>query len=140
MPLALDSREPPPAAVDREVVLPPIRETDLDRLLKLVPTEILLVYTAAVPLAADLGGTGLGVAVFLVGLAVVPLVLYLDGRTTRQPARWPQYVVRMLVFVAWAGSWPFGLWANERDLYWVRSLAVLMVPLVGAFALRDHSS
>jgi len=136
MPLALSRRW---STIVDESTLPPIRETDLDRILKLIPTELLAFYTAAVPVTAEVRWRYFPFILFLAGAALVPLILYLDGRSTRQAARWPQYVVRMLTFVAWANatSWPFAPWASEHDLHWVRSLGVLIVPLVGAFVLRD---
>jgi len=135
MPLAFSRR---PTAIG-ESTLPPIRETDLDRILKLIPTEVLAVYMAAVPMISQTPGRHCPLLLFLGGAALVPLVLYLDGRGTRQAARWPQYVVRMLTFAAWASAmtWPFAPWAFEQDRAWVCSLAVLIVPLVGALVLRD---
>jgi hypothetical protein len=138
MPLALSRRT---SKITRLSPLPPIQETDLDRILKLIPTELLAFYTAAVPVTAAVSWRYFPFVLFLVGAALVPLILYLDGRSTHQAARWPQYVVRTLAFVAWANaiSWPFAPWASEHDVSWVRSLAILLVPLVGALVLRDRS-
>src|SRR6476469_9934201 len=81
---------------------PPIQQTDLDALLKLVPTEVLGFYTAAVAIVPQDGVPAF--ALFLIGLVLVPVVLFLDGRLTKTPARWPQYVVRTLAFVTWANA------------------------------------
>jgi len=136
MPLALAHRRP--ITVDKSA-LPPIRETDLDRILKLIPSELLAFYAAAVPITAEVSWRYFPFVLFIAGIALTPLILYLDGRSTHQGASWPQYIVRVLCFVAWANavSWPFAPWTPERDLNWVRSLGVLVVPLVGAFVLRD---
>ncbi|NVB79115.1 MAG: hypothetical protein HOV81_12010 [Kofleriaceae bacterium] len=132
MPLALHT----PTA--KTVGPPPIRETDLDRILKLIPTEILAFYTAAVPISPQVPWKLFPFALFVTGLVLVPLVLFLDGRNTSQPASPAQYVVRILAFAAWAMaiSWPFSAWSSGEDLNWVRSLAVLIVPLIGALVLR----
>ena len=136
MPLALSHR---PTNVD-DSALPPIRETDLDRILKLIPTETLALYTAAVLVTAGAASRWVPFVLFVAGTACVPLLLYLDGRSTHQAARWPQYVVRTLAFVAWANaaSWPLSPWVSEQGLDWVRSLAVVLVPLVGGWLLRDR--
>lgn len=136
MPLALARTSVPSIAAVVEP--PPIRETDLDRILKLIPTEIIALYTAAVPIAPQVPWRLFPFALFVVCLLLVPVVLFLDGRNTSQPARWPQYVVRTLAFFAWANaiSWPFSPWIVGDDLNWVRSLAVVIVPLIGALLLR----
>lgn len=125
----IEESKPPP---------PPISETDLDRILKMIPTEVLAFYTAAVPIAPQVPWRSFPLVLFLVGLVLVPIVLYLDGQYTGQPARWPQYVMRTLAFAAWgiAISWPFAAWSSSDNLSWLRSLAVLIVPLVGALVLR----
>ena len=139
MPLALLTRKAPRPPLRQSVALPPIQETDLDRVLKLVPTEILTLYTAAVPVTSGTTWRGLPLVLFVVGLGLVPLVLHLDGRTTHQPAAWPQYVFRCLVFVAWANaiSSPLAPWTDGQELRWLRSLAVLGVPLLGGLVLRE---
>lgn len=117
---------------------PPIKETDLDRILKLIPTEILAFYTAAVPITPQVPWRYFSFALFLAGLVLVPVVLFLDGQSTGVKATWPQYIVRMLAFVAWAIaiSWPFSAWSTGEDLNWLRTLAVLVVPLSGSLLLR----
>lgn len=136
VPLALSHR---PTNGD-DPALPPIRETDLDRILKLIPTELLALYIAAVPVITEIPWRYAAFALLVAGTACTPVLLYVDGRSTRQAARWPQYIVRTLAFVAWANAilWPFSPWISERELAWMRSLAVLLVPLVGGFVLRDR--
>jgi hypothetical protein len=140
MPLALASS--PSRSIGPPIAPPPIRETDLDRVLKLIPTEILSFYTAAVPISAQVTSQTpqwLPFALFLVGLVLVPVVLYVDGQNTNQPPPWPQYVIRTLAFVAWASaiSWPFSPWTDGAGLRWLCSLAVLVVPLLGALVVRS---
>jgi peptidoglycan/LPS O-acetylase OafA/YrhL len=121
-------------------VPPPIRETDLDRILKLIPAELMSFYTAAAPIIADVPWQYFAFVAFALGSALVPMVLYFDGHSTAQPARWSQYVARTLTFMAWAMAvaWPFEPWTSAHELRWVRSLAVLIVPSVGALALRER--
>jgi len=134
MPLALIDR----SATTKQLV-PPVQETDLDRILKLIPTEVLAFYIAAVPVTAQVPWKYFPLVLFLAGVVLVPLVLFLDGRSMNAPARWPQYVVRTLAFIAWAitVSWPFAPWIAKDNITWVSSLAVLIVPLAGALVLRD---
>jgi hypothetical protein len=141
MPLALAGLSPTSAPV-ATTEPPPIHETDLDRILKLIPTEILAFYTAAVPIAPQVPWRFFPFVLFLAGLLLVPIVLFLDGRNTNQPARWPQYLIRVLAFVAWANaiSWPFSPWANGSDLDWLRSFSVLIIPLLGALFVRGSQS
>jgi hypothetical protein len=137
MPLALARR----SRADGTGSLPPIRETDLDRILKLIPTEQLVLFVAAAPIAHDVSWRYFTLALFLIGAVAAPIVLFLDGRSTSQPATWPQYLVRTLTFAAWASAihWPLEPWIQEHELRWVRSLSVLAVPLCGLVLLRDRS-
>jgi hypothetical protein len=139
MPLALDDRsrrDPVPFSV------PPIGETDLDRIIKLIPSELVLFYAAAAPTISDVPWRYFGVVLFVVGTVLTPLILFFDGRSTTQRARWPQYVVRTLTFAACAMAiaWPFDAWLAHDEMRWVRSLAVLVIPFTGAFALRERRS
>ena len=137
MPLALNDRSPRDPVT---FTLPPIGETDLDRIIKLIPTELVLFYAAAAPTISDVPWRHFGVVLFLAGTALAPLILFLDGRSTGRRARWPQYVVRTLTFAACAMAiaWPFDEWIAHDDLRWARSLAVLLIPFAGAIALRER--
>lgn len=137
MPLALDDRSLRDLATR---TLPPIGETDLDRIVKLIPAELVLFYAAAAPTISDVPWRYFGAVLFLAGVALAPLILFLDGRSTGRRARWPQYVVRTLTFAACAMAiaWPFDAWLPRDELRWERSLAVLVIPFAGAFALRER--
>lgn len=143
MPLAL--AEPSSTPVTPRAEPPPIRETDLDRALKLIPTEVLAFYTAAAALAPQVPSQWrqwFPLGLFVVGLVLVPIVLFVDGKNTNQPARASQYVVRTLAFVAWASviSWPFAPWIDGGQLIWLRSLAVLIVPVIGTLVVRGGAT
>jgi hypothetical protein len=121
--------------------VPPVAETDLDRILKLVPTELLAFYAAASPVVGEVGWRYFALALFAIELALAPVILYLDGRSTGLRARWPQYLVRTLAFAAWAIAiqWPFAPWLSGDLMAWPRSAGVLLVPLVGALSLRERT-
>jgi len=99
MPLAL--LRPPPSSATASAS-PPVLETDLDRILKLIPTELVTFYVAAVPILCEGPWHYLPLMLFLGGTALAPLVLYFDGRNTGQAARWSQYLIRSLCFASWA--------------------------------------
>jgi hypothetical protein len=144
MPLALSRRfslrpETPP--VDSKVAAPSpqFQETDLDRVLKLIPTEVVALYVAVLPVVADVPSRFFPLILYIIGLALVPLILLLDGRATGERARWPQYVVRTLAFAAWgmAVQWPFTPWLSPGQGRWIIALAVPLVPFLGALLLRE---
>lgn len=117
-----------------------MRETDLDRILKLIPTELVAFYAAAVPILGEVPWRYFALVLFLAGTTLVPLILYLDGRSTGQAARWPQYMMRTLGFIVWAMAvaWPFSPWLSGQHIGWLRSFAVLLVPFGGAVLLRER--
>jgi hypothetical protein len=137
MPLAL-LRSNPSLKVSAS---PPVLETELDRILKLIPTELVAFYVAAAPLVREGQWDYLPAVLFVVGTAIAPLVLYLDARNTGHAARWPQYLIRTLSFACWAMAvcWPFSPWLPGTALNWLRSPGVLVIPFVGAVLLRNRS-
>jgi hypothetical protein len=118
-----------------------VSETDLDRILKLIPTEVLALYTGALPLASEVPSRHFTFIMFVACLVLVPVVLVMDGKATGQTARWPQHVLRMLAFCVWAMacSWPFAAWVSADNTRWVVALGVLLVPFLGALILREKS-
>ena len=129
-----------PSGPRRSRGLPPASETELDRVLKLVPTETLAFYAAASPLLG-VGWLYLALALFATGLVLAPLILFLDARSTGVAAPWQQYVARAAVFATWAMAiaWPFVPWMPTDTLRWLRSASVLLVPLAAASWLRDRA-
>jgi hypothetical protein len=106
----------------------PVRETDLDRVLKLVPTEVLAIYAAATT-------AGLRCALLAIAsLILVALILYGDGRATGTRARWPQYVLRMATFAGWVLTLE-----DVFELQWLGALAILVVPVAGALITRPRA-
>src|SRR5512140_2740259 len=68
MPLSLV--RPATATATATTPLPPIQETDLDRVLKLIPTEMLAFYTAAVPVIPEVHWRYFPFALFVVCMAI----------------------------------------------------------------------
>lgn len=116
----------------------PIGETDLDRVLKLIPTDVVAIYAAAIAIMPEVTWRYFPLTAFLVGVALVPFILFVDGRATGKPARGSQYAVRIVAFAVWAAAmaWPFGFWTDPGDLRWALALAVPLVPVVGERLLR----
>lgn len=120
---------PPPA---------PIPDGDLERIIKLIPGEVVALYTAAMAFGPSPPTRAFALTLFLLGVALVPLILWLDGRQAGVRARWPQYVVRTLAFAAWAFaiSDPLAPTVSIADVRWLPGLAVLALPIIGSRVLR----
>ncbi len=124
---------PPPSATDRVLDVdkppPPIDETRLERLAKLIPGDVVSVYVAAIGLGKFTTWPSYTLAVAIGCTVLVPLLLYLDARPTgKVPAT--QYVVRTLAFVAWAFaiSQPLSPWAVTPI---APALIALLLPVIG---------
>ncbi len=139
MPLALTSRSSSVAST--RALGPEVKETELDRLLKLIPTEIVTLYAAILPIAPEVPWRYFPLMTFVVGLLLVPSVLALDGWATKEHAGWPQYVIRTLAFAVWALAvmWPFAPWLDPGRSRWIIALAVPLVPFLGSRLLRVKS-
>jgi hypothetical protein len=121
----------------------PLGETELDRLLKFVPIEIVGLYTALIAVIPRMPLSWMSKAplvLFLIGIALVPLVLAADGRATGVRAGWQQYAIRPLAFATWAMAirWPFEAWWPQATSDWLVSLGVVLVPFLGNLLLRDR--
>lgn len=125
------------AAMGR-TALPPVVESDLDRFLKMIPTEVLAFYVAAITMTSETSSRFLLLVLYVAGTALVPLMLFIDGRNTNARPSTSQYVMRTLTFLAWAAalSWPFTPWA-EPLARWLRGALVLVVPFCGAIVTRE---
>lgn len=142
MPLALARRlasQPDHPGSLKVAPEPQLKETDLDRILKLIPTEVIALYAALLPVVPDVPSRFFPLIMYLAGLALVPIILILDGRATGERARWPQYVVRTLAFAVWAMAvaWPFSPWLSPGQGRWLIALAVPLVPFLGGLLLRE---
>lgn len=112
-------------------------ESDLDRTLKLIPMEVVTLY-ASISIV-EVPWRYFPFVLYLVGLGLVPLVLWLDGRASASQARWPQYLVRTLAFTAWAlvVRWPLEPWGLDEDgTRWLPAMLLPVIPFIGALLLR----
>lgn len=112
----------------------PPQETQLDRLLKLVPCEILLFYPAAIALAPS---PAWHLALLGLGLGLSLASLHLDGRAWHLPQDWRQYAVRSATFVAWALALgdPLGAWLDGAQVRRIAAFLSLGIPIAGYLLL-----
>ena len=80
---------------------PPLTETKVDRLLKLIPSEVLMAYPAALALAAQIAWPYYDTMLAVLGLVLVAATLVRDGKIHQLPQDWKQHAVRGLVFASW---------------------------------------
>jgi membrane associated rhomboid family serine protease len=100
MPLTLLPYVEDEASVTREAQLSS-PETKLDRLLKMIPTEVIAVYPAVLATAAVIAWPYYEPSVAILGLLGVILVLWYDGVANKLKPDRRQYIVRCLAFAAW---------------------------------------
>jgi len=79
---------------------PPV-ETKLDRLLKLIPTEVIAIYPTALALAAVIAWPYYEPTIAALGVLAVVFALRHDGAVTQMRPTLRQYVIRCLAFAAW---------------------------------------
>jgi hypothetical protein len=119
---------PPPAP-------PPIPESTIERLIKLIPADVVAIYIPALGLDELVHWPSYRLAVSLGGLVLVPLLLYLDANAANERVPPLQYVIRTLAFAAWAlliGK-PFGEGAVNPV---ISALVALVLPVIGERLLR----
>lgn len=130
---ASDTSERPRAAAS-------LPESRVDRLLKLLPSEVLLFYPAVISLCGSPPLRHL-TATFL-GLIAVIWSLHHDARRWRLPHDWRQYALRSLAFVAWAmvlGN-PLGAWMDGAQVKQIASFLTLGIPVAGYLLLQPDPS
>jgi hypothetical protein len=132
----LGGNGPPPGASS----IPP--ETKLDRLLKLIPTEVIAAYPAALALAATIAWPYYELTIAALGLLAVVLVLRNDGARLTPPATptLRQYVLRALAFAAWTlviGN-PLGaLGLEAAHAHVAGAVGAVFIPLLGYLSLPE---
>jgi hypothetical protein len=114
----------------------PPDETKLDRLLKMLPSDVLLFYPAAVALTSTIPWAYYQLLMVAIGLAAIIINLHRDAKANKLPDDWRQYLVRCAAFVAWAlfvstPLAPFARWIPPQTVHQVASLAAVLVPLLG---------
>jgi hypothetical protein len=80
----------------------PTAETRLERLVKLLPADVFAMYIPAVGLGTITDWHYYPLVLLIFATALVPLLLYLDARSTGEPVPSMQYAMRTATFLAWA--------------------------------------
>jgi hypothetical protein len=81
---------------------PALGESQLERLIKLVPADVVALYIPAIGLGTLTTWPYYALAVTIGATVLVPTLLYLDARSSGDRVQAVQYIVRTLAFVAWA--------------------------------------
>jgi hypothetical protein len=114
---------------------PPIPESTMERLVKLIPADVVAVYVPAVALGKLANWPPYPLALAIVGTVLVPMLLFLDARSANERVPPLQYLIRTLAFVAWAlliGE-PFG---KDAVKPLIPALVAIVLPVVGERLLR----
>jgi hypothetical protein len=102
-----------------------------DRIVKLIPGEVVLLHSALGALGAVRGAPWARWAILVGGVGLAMLDLFASARTNRSAAHAGQYVIRGAVYLAWAVT------VDPRWLQlgnaWMPALALVLVPCIGAF-------
>lgn len=109
-------------------------ETSLDRLLKLLPCEVLLFYPAAIALARS---PAWHLTVMGLGLVSTLASLYFDGRAWNLQQDWRQHAIRSAAFVVWALALgdPLGAWLDGAQVRRIAAFLSLGIPVAGYLLL-----
>jgi len=127
---------PPPTTAAEQ---PPINESLIERLVKLVPADVVAIYVPAFGLQKFAQWPHYALVIAIAATLLVPLLLYLDARSAHERVPPLQYVVRTVAFVAWAfliGD-PLGAGAVHPLL---PALVALVLPIIGERLLRARPS
>jgi len=129
----------PTAAVETPTRPPPINESLIERLVKLVPADVVAIYVPALGLGKLTTWSRYPLVVAIAATLLVPLLLWLDARGGDERVPTLQYVVRTLAFVAWALliSDPLG---PDVISPVVPALVALVLPVIGERVLRTQST
>lgn len=114
---------------------PPVTETQLERLVKLVPADVVILYIPAIGLGTLTTWPYYALAVTIGATVLVPVLLYLDARAANHRVPLPQYILRTLAFIAWAFviSEPLG---HGHVSAVIPALLSLVLPVFGERLLR----
>jgi len=117
---------------------PPNPETKLDRLLKMIPTEVIAAYPAVLAVSAVIAWPYYEPSVAILGLLAVMLVLRHDGIVNKLTPDWRQYVVRCLAFAAWTlvlGNPLAPLSVSTAQAHIFGAAGAAFIPVLGYLAL-----
>ena len=114
---------------------PPIDESLLERLVKLIPADAVALYVPALGFRSLTSWPYYSLAIAIGGTLLVPLLLFLDARPAHERVPPLQYVVRTLAFISWAlviGE-PLGPGVIHPV---IPALVAIILPVIGEKLLR----
>jgi hypothetical protein len=114
---------------------PTLTESQLERLVKLVPADVVALYIPAIGLGTLTTWSYYALAVTIGATVLVPLLLYLDARSAKQRVPVLQYVVRTAAFILWAFVIGQPLAPYHMDPV-IPALLALVLPILGERLLR----
>jgi hypothetical protein len=145
-PLVPRAAAPAPSATPAEAAAQP--DDGLTRVMKLVPGEASVTYTAALAISTAISQNPsqdptvkfLPPIAFLLSAVLVPLIIRRDGARNHPPVKpmFLQYVIQLVAF----GTWAFAI-GNPLAGFdvaipkWIPALLTIFVPIFGAQLLRD---
>lgn len=122
---------------------PPAVETKLDRLLKMIPTEVIAAYPAVLALSAEIAWPYYELTIAVLGLVAVVAVLHRDGAVNHLQPTWHQYVVRCLAFAAWTmvvGNPLAPLSISLEQAHLFGAVGAVFIPLLGYLTLSTSAA
>lgn len=127
------------ALVEPPATPPP--DDSLSKILKLVPGEAAVAYTAGLAIGTEVGDTTakyLPPAVFVLCAIMIPFLIARDGARQSPPVKPEpvQYLIQLLAFAAWAFSIgnplaPAGVTVPK----WIPALLAIFLPIIGGLVL-----
>jgi len=129
---------PRPARASRSAAIDGTQgETQLERLVKLTPADVVALYIPAIGLGSLTSWPRYPLAIAIGATLLVPLLLYVDARVAGDRVPPLQYVLRTLAFIAWAFviSQPLAPYEVEPV---IPALFALVLPVLGERLLRVH--
>jgi hypothetical protein len=114
---------------------PALTESQLERLIKLVPADVVALYIPAIGLGTMTTWPYYALVVTIGATVLVPVLLYLDARSAKQRVPYLQYAVRTAAFILWAFVIAQPLAPYRVDPV-VPALLALVLPILGERLLR----
>jgi hypothetical protein len=126
---------PANAAGARDV--PPLRPADswLDALVKLIPGEVIIAFTAALQVSGVGDSRSAHLAILMVFAALCPIVLWASSRRAGIAAHWLQYAVRSIAFVLYGFGSDHVLLSWLNTLAWIPGVGALVIAVLAALVL-----
>jgi len=121
----------------------PAGDTRVDRLLKVIPTEVIAVYPMALALAALIAWPYYELTMAALGMLAVVLVLRHDGAIAQRQPMQRQHIFRCLIFMAWTmvvGN-PLATWSvTTAHVHLFGAVGTAFLPCLGYLVLGPTSA